>query len=230
MVSPSSRVLGSLKKLEDKDPRVFFFLFFPLCQNAHPWIIIAGMEVFPKVFFSLGFFSFFPPLLTQSFSTSHNIVIYFLHSLGYNNISAEGARALADALCTNTALTTLKWGGLRGKEKREIENKRGTLSPFFQRVLSSSSSLYILHTSALVKLEGDGDIFFLLTSHPISSSFFIPSCSQTFFFRSLAKNNIFDEGVKALADALRTNTTLTNLKLEKDRRREREREREREMI
>ena len=52
-----------------------------------------------------------------------NIETYCLHSLYDNNISAEGAKALADALRINTALTTLKWKreGERNEEKERKE-------------------------------------------------------------------------------------------------------------
>jgi hypothetical protein len=58
---------------------------------------------------SQGYFLFPSSIfLTQSFSTSHDIEIHFFRSLYDNNISAEGAKALADALQSNTTLTTLE--------------------------------------------------------------------------------------------------------------------------
>jgi hypothetical protein len=63
------------------------------------------MEVFPKVLFSFPPLSFWLGVRHHGF---HEIEIHFPLSLNGNNISAEGAKALADALRTNTTLATLK--------------------------------------------------------------------------------------------------------------------------
>ncbi len=85
-----------------------------------------------------------------------------LHSLGDNQIGAEGCRALAEALQTNTSLTTLKY--VRG---------RCSARSFPSLTLALSSP------------------------HP--------------FLRSLLDNKIGAEGCRALAEALKTNTSLTTL-------------------
>ncbi|CAF1163317.1 unnamed protein product [Didymodactylos carnosus] len=109
--------------------------------------------------------------------------------IGSNNISAEGAKAIAEALKTNQTLTAL-----------DIENNNISAEGAIAEALKTNQTLTALGiNSNNISAEGAKAIAEALKTN------------QTLTTLHMYNNNITDAGAKAIAEALKTNQTLTTL-------------------
>ena len=150
-------------------------------------------------------------------------------NLSFNNMSRDGAKALADVLKTNTTLVELdlsnnkiEWKGAKAlADALEINDTLMMLDLGFNRIggIGAGYILKVLeHNNTLTELDLRNNLICILefnspSNIAIQTAAYCLKSNQTLTTLNLEYNGIGDAGERALAEALKANTTITELSL-----------------